>query len=314
MTKMNTCNSNLRKRILCAVGAFCTVFLVFALCRESFAGEPRHIIIIGWEGGQREQMNDLLARNELPNLQELAKEGTRVDISATSDAEGIQVGWSRLLTGYEPDKTGVRSNGRYQPIPAGYTIFERAEQVLGADNIYTALIAAHSVPGEPFVNAKSRMDLLRDGLQTTSEVAKLALQTIEEHKKSRMLLFLHFAGDGPARQGDSGNPKDQEQSIQQEDAWSGVILRKLRGLGIYKDTLIYVITGDGFDEDQKSDKNASSVFLATNDKQVRRNGDSIDLAPTVLLRLGIDVAAIVPKLDGMPLTQAKSQVKTAALR
>jgi hypothetical protein len=314
MTPMNSGNSNLRKRILCTTCAFCAFLLIFMPGGEAFAGPPRHVIIIGWEGGQREQLNDLLARNELPNLQELAKEGTRVDISATSGAEGIKAGWSRLLTGYEPDKTGVESNGRYQPIPAGYTIFERAKQALGADNIYTALIAAQSIPGERYVNAKSGMDFFRDGLQTTNEVAKLALQTIDEHKNKRMLLFIHLSSPGPEGQSNSGNPKGQDQGIKQEDAWTGVLLRRLRGLGIYKDTLIYIVVSDSFDEGQKSDKSASSIFLATNDKQVRRNGDSIDFAPTILIRLGIDVAAIVPKLDGMSLTQAKSQVKTAALR
>jgi len=100
---------------------------------------PRNIILIGWDGAQREHVRECLQRGELPNLARLASEGklVAIDILRTTDTKA---GWTQILTGYEPEKTGVFSNGRYQPIPKGYTVFERLEQHFGADHIATVAV------------------------------------------------------------------------------------------------------------------------------------------------------------------------------
>jgi hypothetical protein len=99
----------------------------------------RHVILIGWDGAQREHVRECLQRGELPNLAKLASEGklVAIDILRTTDTKA---GWTQILTGYEPEKTGVFSNGRYQPIPKGYTVFERLEEHFGADNIATVAV------------------------------------------------------------------------------------------------------------------------------------------------------------------------------
>ena len=69
----------------------------------------------------------------------LAKEGNLVaiDITRTTDTKA---GWTQILTGYEPEKSGVFSNRIYQPIPVGYTVFERLEKFFGPDNIATVAV------------------------------------------------------------------------------------------------------------------------------------------------------------------------------
>ena len=45
------------------------------------------------------------------------------------------------------------------------------------------------------------------------------------------------------------------------------------------------------------------VFLATNDSTVIRRGYRIDIAPTILKRLGVDLSQLEPPVDGHPLTE-----------
>jgi len=98
---------------------------------------PRNVIIIGWDAAQRDHLKEMIARNEVPNLMALSKEGALVDIDVVTGATDTKAGWTQILTGYAPDNSGVYSNGRYQPIPVGYTIFERVEQFFGPDNVET---------------------------------------------------------------------------------------------------------------------------------------------------------------------------------
>jgi len=100
---------------------------------------PQNIILIGWDGAQRNHVKECLSHNELPNLQKLASEGTivAIDILRTTDTKA---GWTQILTGYESEITGVYDNGRYQPIPKGYTVFERLEKFFGPENIITVAV------------------------------------------------------------------------------------------------------------------------------------------------------------------------------
>lgn len=107
--------------------------------RPDMSAQVRNIILIGWDGAGREQVNECLRKGQLPNLARLVSEGNivAIDILRTTDTKA---GWTQILTGYEPEKTGVFSNGRYQPIPKGYTVFERLEEHFGRDNIATVAV------------------------------------------------------------------------------------------------------------------------------------------------------------------------------
>ncbi len=41
---------------------------------------PRNIILIGWDGAQRNHIKECISRNELPDLEKLSSEGTLVAI------------------------------------------------------------------------------------------------------------------------------------------------------------------------------------------------------------------------------------------
>jgi len=109
---------------------------------------PRNIILIGWDGAQRAHVNECLARGELPNLKALAGEGALVDIDIRGTTD-TKAGWSQILTGYDPDVTGVYSNSKYQPVPEGLSIFGRLKEHFGPDKfVCVAVIGKKGHCGE----------------------------------------------------------------------------------------------------------------------------------------------------------------------
>jgi hypothetical protein len=101
----------------------------------------KNIILIGWDGAQREHVMQALEKGELPALKQLGKEGKliNIDIEGTTDTKA---GWSQILTGYYPAVTGVYSNSNYRSIPEGLSIGERLEKYFGNDNIVTLAVIA----------------------------------------------------------------------------------------------------------------------------------------------------------------------------
>jgi hypothetical protein len=97
------------------------------------------------------------------------------------------------------------------------------------------------------------------------------------------------------------NSADYEQGIIACDDWLGQILTNLNTRGIAQNTLIYITADHGFDENSHWHSNDPYIFLATNDKNVIRDGDEVDVAPTVYYGLGLWNYSFSPPLDGFPL-------------
>jgi hypothetical protein len=340
----------LRKSI-CLLAAIILISLIGSAL--AVAKTPRNIILIGWDGTQREHLKEMIARGEVPNLMALAKEGALVDIDITTGATDTKAGWTQILTGYTPEKTGVYSNRKYQPIPKGYTIFERLEKFFGSGNIATVAVIGKKgnvdadpqqeipyerwrkqmqkkgkkiraktkiiegdgnkfvyelthvlIPGKPFFNAKQRMDVFINGLSLNERVGTLALACLDVFKDKRFFFFIHFAEPDHSGHRHGENSQEYTDAIKSDDEWTGKIIAKLKELGLYEDTLIYVTADHGFDEGKKSHRNAPHIFLATNDPEVKRNGDRADIAPTILKRFGMDLSKLNPKLDGLPLDKS----------
>lgn len=73
---------------------------------------PTHVVLIGWDGCQRNPLKEMIERKEVPNLMALAQEGRLVDIDVTTGATDTKAGWTQILTGCAPEKTGIFSNAR----------------------------------------------------------------------------------------------------------------------------------------------------------------------------------------------------------
>lgn len=344
--------------------ALCLVLVACSLQAQAPAPQPQNILLIGWDGCQRDHLKEMIARNEVPNLVALSKEGALVDLDVISGATDTKTGWTQILTGYAPEITGVYKNNRYQPIPVGYTIFERVEQQLGPDNVMTLAVIGKkghvdctgpekipydtwfakekkkvekqgktlkqdakpadatlveengqkflSFPGKPYFYTKDHMDLFENGLGENEKVGQKALELLNQHKDKRMLFFIHFEYPDHAGHKQGENSQEYTDSVKSDDEWLGKIVAKLKELGLYEKTLVYVTADHGFDEDKKGHGYAPYVFLATNDRAVNRNGIRSDIAPTILKRLGVEVSKIEPKLEGIPLDEPAPERKAPA--
>ncbi|HOX04984.1 MAG TPA: alkaline phosphatase family protein [Planctomycetota bacterium] len=104
----------------------------------------RNVVVIGWDGAQREHVKALLEKAKLPELQRLRAEGTMVDIDIHGTTD-TKAGWSEILTGCRAETTGVHGNARFGPIPAGLTLFERLKRHYGGDGVFTAAVVGKRV-------------------------------------------------------------------------------------------------------------------------------------------------------------------------
>lgn len=320
------------------------VLSVFVPAQRAAAAEPAiNVILFGWDGAQRDHINECLKRKELPTLRKFVDDGAYVEI----DIEGVtdtKAGWSQILTGYYPEVTGVYSNGRYRPIPKGLSIGERLEKHFGADNIVTLAVIGKKghvdagaprkvrikdqpakpgakkrkppgkiievngvkyrlIPGKPHYHMSQNTDLFENGLTKDRRVGRRAIRLIEKHKDKRFFMFVHFAEVDHKGHKHGENSKQYNDALISNDTWTGKIMDKVRELGLAGKTKYYITCDHGFDEGGKSHRMAPYVFAAGNDKKVCRNGRRQDIAPTILEAFGLDLSKLEPKLDGISLTK-----------
>jgi predicted AlkP superfamily pyrophosphatase or phosphodiesterase len=140
-----------------------------------------------------------------------------------------------------------------------------------------------------------------NGLGENDVVGRKTLEVIEEFRNDRFFLFVHFADVDHQGHKHGENSKEYNDALVSCDAWTGRIVQKLRDLGLYDRTLVYVTADHGFDEDRTGHSDAPYVFLATNDAGIKRRGQREDITPTILHRLGVDLTRISPRLDGRSL-------------
>lgn len=152
--------------------------------RDVSSPRPLNVMLIGWDGVQRDHLKECLARGEVPNLEDLADQGALVaiDIARVTDTKA---GWTQILTGYEPEVTGVFSNARYRPIPEGYTVFERLESHFGPDNIATVAVVGKK--GNVDAEGPRRIAPKKQQAQQTGEKQAQAKQNQPAQAKKKQL-------------------------------------------------------------------------------------------------------------------------------
>jgi len=277
-------------------------------CAIQPAEKPSNIVLIGWDGAQHEHVKECLGRNELPNLKMLASEGGMEEIMVHGQTE-TEPGFARILTGYKSETNRVLSNSNVGVIPKGYTVFERLENHFGAENFVTIALVAKghrlnsSTPEKPYYNAGQAADVFRNGILDDKKVASEASALLEKYKDRPFFMFLQFASPDTCGHSCGENSAEYNDALILCDKLTGDVIFKLKELGIYEKTIIYVTADHGFDEGQKGHSYAPYVFITTNDPRGVRPGVQTEITPTILDRLGIDTDKIEPPYDGKPLTK-----------
>jgi predicted AlkP superfamily pyrophosphatase or phosphodiesterase len=274
----------------------------------------RNAILISWDGALREHVRGDLARGKLPNLARLAKLGALVDIDVTGHQTDTKAGHAQMLTGYDPALTGVYSNGHFDPIPRGYSIFERLHQAFGKQGITTIMLTGkdHNLGswppgllshGEPYFLVRPGITVWDgDQMRPASVVGDKAVNYIRDYaKRGRFFLFIHFPDidQNGHRYGEGSEAYDN--ALIECDGWLGKILAELENQGIDGRTLVYVSADHGFEVGTDHHGNAPHIFLATSDPSVAQAGQQRDIAPTILRAMGVDLGKVSPTLPGKPL-------------
>ena len=157
--------------------------------------------------------------------------------------------------------------------------------------------------GSPYYTMHNNVDEWHFGLLHDGKVGDKAIEMLDKHGKKPFFFFVHFAEVDHSGHAHGEKSKEYDDAIISGDTQLGRIVERLKQLGVYEKTLIYVTADHGFDIDGRGHKYAPYVFLGTNDKKVMREGTRTDVAPTVLDRLGVDAGKISPPLDGESLAR-----------
>jgi len=105
------------------------------------AGAPLNAILVSWDGCDRMVVWELLAKQKLPYLGGVIREGSLQEIEVKGHVTVTKPGHAEMLTGLGIEQTGVISNADFKPIPQGFTIFERMQDFLGGkDKIRTFMV------------------------------------------------------------------------------------------------------------------------------------------------------------------------------
>lgn len=344
----------------------------------------RSAILFCWDGAQRDHVKECLSKGELPNLAALIKEGGITDIDISGHATDTKAGHTQMLTGLDPDVTGVSSNSKFKAIPAGCSIFEVLEKQFGDDKITTIMVTskghhvgccAASTPeaiaeakkklaalpkakagkkknrknqnagaaattaggektgvvdpdaaaqankkksanrqalmatinntaGEPFLNVSKSIDVWDGEKSRTHDVSGPAmLENLDKYGKGRFFAFFHFSDPDHTGHNHGENSKEYNQALIDCDAELGKVVKKLKDLGAYDKTMVFVNGDHGFDEGKTSHSSAPHVILAGNKKLSAKSGNQRDIVPTLLTEMGADTSMVEPKLTGKALTK-----------
>jgi hypothetical protein len=289
----------------------------------------KNIIVIGWDGTQRDHFwqcyNKILPEcpDGLPNIKELSS-GRIFNSTVTNGETSTKPGWVQILSGYNADVTGVYSLENYQPVPLGYTVFEKIENHFGPENIVSMFISAKSYNtsnacqrdkiykvdqlcvediGQPWCDNSEYIDYFELDKVLNDKLGGRALQLIEENRNRLFFAFFLFQDPDATGHREGENSTEYTEQMIEVDDWLGQIISKTVELGLDDRTLIYVTTDHGFDEGMSWHLNAPYGFFASNDTGIVRSGDRKDVAPTILEKYGISRGAIgpAPAVDGYSL-------------
>ena len=282
------------------------ILLAVSAFKPGTRPELRNAILISWDGAGGEHVRANISAGKLPNLARLTRQGALVDIEVTGHGTDTKPGHAQMLTGYDPNLTGVYSNTKFGAIPRGYTVFERLQQIFGKGIVTIMLtgkgpnLGSQSPDGgsaEPFYLTRPSLTVWDgDLIRPARIVGEHALRYLERYAgKERFFLFVHFP--------DVDVGGHYFGALTDCDAWLGKILDALEARGIADRTLVYVTADHGFDRGSKRHTSATHIFLGTNDPKVTLPGEQRDIAPTVLSGMGVDLTKITPRLPGKVLAK-----------
>jgi hypothetical protein len=203
------------------------------------------------------------------------------------EAKGADEKQGKKAKKAEPLDPGATAGGK---LPQGEVVEENGKKFL-------------VFGGSPYYTMHKACDEWLFGLTEDSRVGDKALEMLDKYKAKPFFFFVHLAEVDHSGHKFGEPSKEYNDAVISGDTQLGRLVEKLKALGLYEKTKIYVVADHGFNVGAKGHPYAPFVFVATNDKKVMRDGTRADIAPTVLDRFGLDLAKFEPKIDGEPLSK-----------
>jgi hypothetical protein len=290
------------------------VILLFSmlLAPPAYAMEDApNVILISFDGYQRNHLWEQLDAGEMPNLERLMEEGVYLELNQIDYLTQTKTAHAQMLSGYQANVTGVYANGFvFHPLPTGYTFLERAESHFGSGNIATGFISGKTTNIAPVFADMEGLDyvsMVDEYLEDeTGGTGEKFLRFIDDHHQEHFAAFFHTAEPDKTGHLYGENSPEYHEGGLRCDRYLGLILDKLEEYGIMDDTLVYVCTDHGFLEDGFEHPHEPLIWLVSNDLRLEANVNETrlfipDIAATLYLSLGIEVTE--PPLRGYPLQE-----------
>jgi hypothetical protein len=319
------------------------VFLLIPRYQIAQAASFDKVILLVWDGTQRNHLNELLAAGQLPNLQGLINEGKKRNLVIyttnclrSNDGDNYRTETNpthaAMLTGYGYPTMNNYSNSARGPIPIGYTVFERIKQF--NSQIKTGMIFGHALyffPFPAFENVaptnccywywppdEEDPQKQRCGKRSTSlppmidscqileaendAIRGRMINFLSSYYSSSFFLFGYFKEPDNIGHDYGENSQAYSNAIIDNDIQLGIIIKKLKSLGIYEQTVILVDTDHGFSEGAKShstcEKNTKNIWIVSSKEGVVDGQVTVakqtSIVPTVLDIFGISKSVNPP--------------------
>jgi hypothetical protein len=288
------------------------VILLFSilLAPPAYAEEqPPNVILISFDGYQRNHLWEQLDSGEMPNLERLMEEGVYLELNQIDYMTHTKTAHAQMLSGYQANVTGVYANLLvFHPLPTEYTILERAESHFGSGKVATGFISGKTFNIAPVFADMEGVDyvsMVDEYLEDeTGGTGEKFLRFIDDHHEDHFVAFFHTAEPDKLGHLYGENSPEYHEGGLRCDRYLGLVLEKLEAYGIMDETLVYVTTDHGFLEDGFEHPHEPLTWLVSNDLRLEANVDETrlfipDIAATIYRSLGIEVTE--PPLRGYPL-------------
>ena len=288
------------------------VILLFSmlLAPSAYAEEdPPNVILISFDGYQRNHLWEQLEAGEMPNLKRFMEEGVYLELSQIDYKTQTKTAHAQMLSGYQANVTGVYANLLvFHPLPTGYTLLERAEDHFGSGNVATGFIAGKTSNIAPVFADMEGVDyvsIVDEYLEDeTGGTGEKFLRFIDDHHEDHFVAFFHTKEPDKLGHLYGENSPEYHEGGLRCDRYLGLILDKLEEHGLMDETLVYICTDHGFLEDGFEHPQEPFTWLVSNDLRLEANVNETrlflpDIPATIYRSLGITVTE--PPLAGYPL-------------
>lgn len=314
----------------------CVSSMMFSLTIPSVKAQntnsiDQRVILIIWDGTQRNHLLELYNSDQLPNLKAMVENGGLLRTDMVINTETCEVGSgdgydtetgpanSAIVTGYGYPVTQNQDNRYPNPIPHGLTFFERVKESF--PDIKTGMITNKSQsfwPLPALENAQPTIDYWWNNKAFNYRVISHATTFLNTYSASPFFLYVHFRVPDEAGHEYNENSAEYTNALIDNDAHLGTILSQLSSLGIASQTTILITTDHGFEDggieheecidETRNTWIASNLAAAIGDFTVPAYQTGI--APVMFDLFGMDKNAVEPSFPSQSLSMLPEPTST----